>query len=115
MESRTYSNLLTAAEHEGSPITKSLSLAINGGNTVLERKSNWPFDHYQRTGYYPVEYGYWWTPFNTSCGKTQLTMMHATAICEDGSPFGADRMLRQAHRVAMRDVAHKRFVKATNK
>lgn len=73
---------------------------------MLEKKSAWPFDFYQQSEFYPVDYYYYWSPFTTSTGKSQMTTMHASAIAEDGSLFSADQMqhrisLREAHKHAM--------------
>lgn len=84
-------------------VSKALSRAMSRGQTRLEKKSAWPFDFYQAGAFFPVDYQYRWTPYTTSTGETQLTMMHAIAYAEDGSEFGADQMF---HRKSMR-LAHK--------
>lgn len=52
------------------------------GHTSLEKKAAWPFDYYQASQFYPVEYHYYWRPNKTSTGNSQLTMMHALAVVE---------------------------------
>lgn len=88
-------------------VSKALSRAMSRGKTRLEKKAAWAFDFYQAGAFFPVDYHYWWTPYQTDCGPTQLTMMHAVAYAEDGSQFGADQMehraaMRSAHRMAQR-------------
>lgn len=89
-------------------MSRELSRAVSRGETATERKATWPFDYYQITNIYPVDYKYWWTPYQMDTGDTQLVMMHAVAYAEDGNEFGADQILRrefiaEAHRLAIRD------------
>ncbi|KAH0471799.1 MAG: uncharacterized protein KVP18_002723 [Porospora cf. gigantea A] len=87
-------------------ICREVSAAVERGQTIVEKKASWPFDFYQASDYYPVDYHYWWSPYHTVVGKTQLVMMHATCSVEDGSLIAADQMLmrpvmRQANRLAL--------------
>eukprot|EP00918_Siedleckia_nematoides_P003415 GHVU01007724.1.p1 GENE.GHVU01007724.1~~GHVU01007724.1.p1 ORF type:complete len:128 (-),score=12.55 GHVU01007724.1:242-625(-) len=93
-------------------VSKQLSKAVSRGETITEKKSTWPFDYYQISNAYPIDYRYWWTPYTMDTGPTQFTMMHAVAYTDDGSEFGADQVLerrfvREAHRLALRDYMRK--------
>ncbi|KAH0471560.1 MAG: hypothetical protein KVP17_000978 [Porospora cf. gigantea B] len=88
-------------------VSSEMRAAVERGQTIVEKKASWPFDFYQASDYYPVDYHYWWSPYRTVVGKTQLVMMHATCSVEDGSLIAADQMLirpamRQAARLALK-------------
>ncbi|KAH0471536.1 MAG: uncharacterized protein KVP18_003491 [Porospora cf. gigantea A] len=83
-------------------MSKPLMQAVERGADKVSKKCAWPFDFYQATDLYPVDYHYWWTPYKSCVGQTQLVMMHAIAVAEDGSEVAADQMvnrerMRHAH------------------
>lgn len=89
-------------------ISQALCEAVERGRDRVSKKCAWPFDFYQATNLYPVDYHYWWSQYDSCVGNTQLVMMHATTLIEDGSELAADQMfarerMRNAHLGALKN------------
>jgi len=89
-------------------LSADLSAALERGDNLTEKKANWPFDYYQATAVYPVDYKYWWTPYQLDTGITQFTMMQPVCYANDGMELPADQILnrdfmRQANQMAWQE------------
>ncbi|EZG86041.1 hypothetical protein GNI_011080 [Gregarina niphandrodes] len=96
-------------------VTKTTAEALHRGNTLTEKKSAWPFDIYQATLLFPVDYKYWERDVQTSVGPSKCIAMHAHAYTPDGQQVAADQVfhrhsMKEAHRLA-----YQAYMKELNK
>ena len=88
-------------------LTKEYSAILKRGDTLTQRKTTWPFDIYQATKLYPVDYEFYEREVETSVGKSKCVAMHAVAYTENEEQFPADQIfhretLSRAHLRAMK-------------
>lgn len=91
---------------EDGKLTRAMTLAIEGGFSRTTKKATWPFDVYQASNYFPVDYHYWQHEYQSDIGDTHLTMVHPVKWTEDAQELAADY-------VVMREKQHQAHLRST--